>query len=394
MEARLAALPSQLRWLLVIPAFLVGFFIPGFLARISWEFSSSWIPGFDFLTMRFAEFIQPVVDGFCSVYFAGAVAPRGVMAVSIAAATIVAVATGGILAISFVTNYYRDVEPITVIWNSGLMVVTVASAAFAVWLRHEQERPSATNHAHTDEHDRSKLKDYDSAQGIPMPRFGRKPEVTLDKFCRDFYNKDILHAVILDTDIHIAYCNQVRKSVAEADPSFASVDMDTLVSEFQILRFEVFAEAWVHELSSHKLAKQLLLLQTLFTKKYLQEEGRLDIWEGMEPYNQAIAEILFQSDVFTPDGRAYYDKMYHMRARLWNGWCEQGFDEECAERASNRMYPDETWEKFITPWNLMLVLQDRVNCEVNEEAQTCLTYFIRGLYDGAREAIREVDIVL
>jgi hypothetical protein len=42
----------------------------------------------------------------------------------------------------------------------------------------------------------------------------------------------------------------------------------------------------------------------------------------------------------------------------------------------------------------MVVLQDRVDCEVNEEAQTRLTYYIRGLYDGSREAIREVEIEL
>jgi hypothetical protein len=232
----------------------------------------------------------------------------------------------------------------------------------------------------------------EKGKGGMVPLFKRKHKVMFQKFCQDFYNKDVLHAVLGDTDLHAAYCNQVRKSVAEADPAFASVDMETLVSEFQILRFEVFGEAWVHELSAHKLAEQLLLLQTLFTKKYLQEEGRLDIWEGMGPYNQAIAQIVDASNEDTPLGRAYCTQMNNLRARLREGWCEAGFDEECAKRASNRMCPDEAWEKFITLWDLMVVLQDRLNCEVNEDAQISLTYYIRGLYDGARQALRKVEI--
>ena len=40
----------------------------------------------------------------------------------------------------------------------------------------------------------------------------------------------------------------------------------------------------------------------------------------------------------------------------------------------------------------MVVLQDRLNCEVNEDAQISLTYYIRGLYDGARQALRKVEI--
>jgi hypothetical protein len=226
-----------------------------------------------------------------------------------------------------------------------------------------------------------------------VPLFKRKPKVRMSEFCRNFYNQDILHAVIRDTDINAAWCNQVRKSVVEVDPAFASVDLGTLTSEWRVLRFEVFAAAWVHGIQDHKLGEPLILMQTLFTKQYLEVEGRLDIWEAMGPYNQWMGQVVAEYRADTPLARDYLIKLDTLRSRLTKWWSEQGYDEECIKRAVNRLYPEDMWTTFFAPWTLMLVLQDHLGCEViNEEAQNQLTYFIRGLYDGARDAIREVNI--
>ena len=91
---------SQWRWLLVLPAFLLGF-VPGFLIRFSWEMGSSWIPGMDFLMIRMAEFAQTMADGGCSVFFAGYVAPRRARAVRLVAATMTFVIVGATSFMSF-----------------------------------------------------------------------------------------------------------------------------------------------------------------------------------------------------------------------------------------------------------------------------------------------------
>ena len=88
---------SQWRWLLVLPAFLLGAAVPGFLIRFTWEMGWSWIPFMDFqiLVMRVADFLQMVVTGFCAVFFAGYVAPRSARVVRLVAATMVIVVIGG-----------------------------------------------------------------------------------------------------------------------------------------------------------------------------------------------------------------------------------------------------------------------------------------------------------
>ena len=105
---------SQWRWLLVIPAFLLGYFVPGFLVRISWVAGSSWIPGIDFLMMRWAEFLQTVADGFCSVFFAGYVAPSRARVVRLVAAPMTVIGLGGSFIYVLLTGYYQGVPTVEV----------------------------------------------------------------------------------------------------------------------------------------------------------------------------------------------------------------------------------------------------------------------------------------
>ena len=221
-----------------------------------------------------------------------------------------------------------------------------------------------------------------------MPRFQRKPKVRLNKFCRDFYNENILHPIVRGTNVSAVYFDRVRASVVEADPSFANVGPESFESEIKILRFEVFGLAWLHELGN-----KLIAAQSEFTKRYLEEEGRLDIWEAIEPYNQAIAlssTLGQQGD--TPSGRAYLTRTNYERLQMCNHWYEQGFEPKCAARAANRFFTEEAWEGGLTPGFLMLTLCDKLGCEVNEEAQFRLMAVIMGLYDGSRAAFREVEI--
>lgn len=141
METRRGKQPSSWLWLLVVPAFLVGLFLPGILVRISWEFASSWIPGVNTLTKRWSEFLQSGVDGFCAVYFAQTIAPYGKVWISIVAAIVVATVSGGVLAGTLLfTNYYEGVGIGTILWNSGLILVTVAAAVVAVRYTLEAKR--------------------------------------------------------------------------------------------------------------------------------------------------------------------------------------------------------------------------------------------------------------
>lgn len=116
---------------MVIPVFVFGYFVPGFLARISWEFGSSWIPLFDALWERVGEFMQVVADGAFAVYLAALVAPRANKAVAVAAALFIVIVVGVLLTISVVTDYYRGAPSLDVFWNVLLIVVTAIAGVVA-----------------------------------------------------------------------------------------------------------------------------------------------------------------------------------------------------------------------------------------------------------------------
>jgi hypothetical protein len=223
---------------------------------------------------------------------------------------------------------------------------------------------------------------------VQMTSSSQKPTVRLNRFCRDFYNETIFHPIIGGTNVSAVYFDKAREAVIEAGPSFASVDPESFESEIKILRFEVFGEAWVHELGD-----ELMVPQTAFTKRYLEQEGRLDIWRAMEPYNQAIVLSSLWRGADSEVGRASFAFQEGLRKDAIGKWHRQGFSLDVATRASNRLCPEGNWIDGRTPGFLMLALCDRVGCDVNnEEAQFRLTAVIWGLYDGAREAIREVEI--
>ena len=122
----------------MLPAFLFGYVVAGFLVRILWEGGSSWIPGIDFLMMRMAEFLQHVVDGFCAVFFAGYVAPSRAMTVRLVAATLIVACTGGFLIYSLFIGYFRieefgltaEVSWAIMLWVTQIIAAIVAAGTY------------------------------------------------------------------------------------------------------------------------------------------------------------------------------------------------------------------------------------------------------------------------
>lgn len=181
-----------------------------------------------------------------------------------------------------------------------------------------------------------------------MKFFNRKPKARPDEFCRDFYNNQILHPNIEGLDVSSIYFDTVRQSVIEADSSFASVDLQLFTDEMTVLRFEVFGIAWLHEVGD-----KLVAAQSEFTKEYLEKRGELDIWESIEPYNQAVARSsTLGQKPDTASGRAYLVFVDSMRMQLFEKWHKQGFDPKCVARAANRLSTEEAWQKSQRPVTL------------------------------------------
>jgi hypothetical protein len=219
----------------------------------------------------------------------------------------------------------------------------------------------------------------------------KKQEVGLEEFCRDFYDKNILSPVIGGIDAGAVFYDTARRAVVEADPNFAKIGAENFTSEMMLLRFELFALAWLH-----KFGDKMAVAQSVFTKGYLHEKKRNDLWDNSEPYNQAIARSStagYTSE--TASGRAYLGSRNKKLADLFDEYHKQGFEPESIARALNRLFTDAAWKRDITANFLTLTLCDRLGFkpdEPNKEAQFRLTAVIHGLYDGARQSLDKVRI--
>jgi hypothetical protein len=114
-----------------------------------------------------------------------------------------------------------------------------------------------------------------AAEGGYMSLFKKKQEVDLDTFCRDFYEKNIINPVIQGIDAGAAFVEVVKRNIVEVDATFSNIDSQKLAKEWVLLRFELFALAWLHQ-----FGERLAVAQSVFTKSYLHEKGRDDIWDN------------------------------------------------------------------------------------------------------------------
>ncbi|MDO8459955.1 MAG: hypothetical protein Q7S74_02510 [Nanoarchaeota archaeon] len=223
-----------------------------------------------------------------------------------------------------------------------------------------------------------------------MGIFSKKQEVNLENFCRDFYEKNYLNPVIEGVDVSDVFYDTSLRSIEEVDSDF-DVDPKYFVAEIRLLQFELFALAWLH-----KFGDKLAVAQSVFTKNYLEENKRNDIWEESEDYNQAIARssTAGKSKEKAFD-RVYLARVYKTRADLFDQFHKESLDPKCVARALNRLFSDEAWKKDIIPNFLMFTLCDRLGFkqdELNKEAQQRLTFVIRMIYDGAKQSLDNIKI--
>jgi hypothetical protein len=234
-------------------------------------------------------------------------------------------------------------------------------------------------------------------EGESVGLFTKKQEVTLDAFCRDFYDRNIMNPVLEGIDIVAGFVEVIKKNLVEVDQKLSSIDDKELAAEVILLRFEIFGLAWIHQFGD-----RLAVAQSVFTKNYLHENGRDDIWDNMEFYNQAIARssTLKASNPKNPE-YAFLTKVNKTRMDLFTKFHNEGHDPVAIARALNRLFTEDAWKSDNTRQLLMFGLYDHLgfgpNCDeskwANEEAQFRLKGVIFGLYKGALEATEEIKIV-
>lgn len=239
-----------------------------------------------------------------------------------------------------------------------------------------------------------------------MGFLSRKPKIGIEEFCQHFYDSQIFHATIAGGDVWSGFLETVFRSVAEVDQSFAVIDLGVFKREMAALRLELFALAWGHKFRQEKFT----IPQSIFTRRYLERNGKLEIWDIMGEYNQAVA----QSATLTVTGaqmegriaRARITSLNLSRSNIFDKWAEANIgdpsaptDEEstlanCVARVANRIGADIRRNDCILVKRLTARLADRVNCDPNLSAEALfrLGAVIFGFHEGAMEAIKSVNL--
>jgi hypothetical protein len=235
-----------------------------------------------------------------------------------------------------------------------------------------------------------------------MGLLSRNPKIGIEEFCREFYDSQIFHTIIAGTDVWSGFLETVFKSVSEADPSFAAIDSNLFRQEMTAVRMEIFALAWRDKFEHDKHT----IPQSIFTRRYLEENGRLDIWDIMGEYNQAIAQSAHMTESWKPIDERSWMHINKLRTDMFVKWAEANVgdpnsmtkeDEEnanCVARVGNRIGADIRRADCIAVKRLAARLADRLGCDIDihDEALFRLETVIFGFYAGAKEAIKSVNL--
>lgn len=227
-----------------------------------------------------------------------------------------------------------------------------------------------------------------------MSIFSKKQEVEIEPFCRLFYENVILSCIVDGVDINAQIFDTLKKALADTDSNFANIDSQKFNNEIVALQFELYALAWLHQFGKEL---EVVIKQSVFTKRYLNEINRKDIWEAMEMYEEAIARSTTIGR--TPEkeaDRVYLGFVNETRMKLFEKYYEKGFDQKCVARTLGLLFSEEVWKKGITAGLLLFAFCDRLGFEKNFEPtkETHYRWFIEinDFYKKFRESLRRVKI--
>jgi hypothetical protein len=242
-----------------------------------------------------------------------------------------------------------------------------------------------------------------------MPLFESKPELSIEECCRQFYDSNIFHSkIIAGQDLWSMALDTIRKSVAGVDQSFISIDQTLFRNEMTALRMELFAFA----LGCSKKYKtdKYTLPQSFFTRSYLEENGRLDLWDIMGEYNQVIAKSATvyskgnqysghrgEAKIISLNSRRVNAGEEWIKANVVNSYAmtqEEEHKLKCAIRVINRFGADTEREDDVVVKLLCSKLANRLGCDVNLESEALfrLATTIYGFYKGAEDYLNSVDL--
>lgn len=247
-----------------------------------------------------------------------------------------------------------------------------------------------------------------------MGLFNKKQKVGVEEFCRQFYDSVIFHPIIAGQDFNEVWYDNVFHSIVEADKSFAVIDKSVFLREMMALRLELFGLAWLYKFPDNRFT----IPQSIFTRQYLESNGKLELWDSMVEYNKVIAQSAFptstgiqmrsrlgkQMQEGVERGKTTFVNTF--RWGVFEKWADANIgdpsaptEEEkilgsCVICVVSRMLADIRKNDCMLVKLLVVRLAERVgyDASLNSEAFLRLGAVIFGLYEGAEKAIKDIKL--
>ena len=228
-----------------------------------------------------------------------------------------------------------------------------------------------------------------------------KPEFRIGECCRQFYDKNIFNGTTVGKDVWYDLLDTYFKSIAEVDQAFSSVDQELFRNEMTALRMVLFAFAL--GCSKKFNEEKFTIPASFFTRSYLKEKGRLNIFDIMPAYNKAIARSAIMDANLQKysgkTGEALIIRVNDLRSRVALKWTEVYLGDRairleeqknkisCINMVANRIGTDIEREDGVVVKSLCAELATRLRDgeNWNSEAMSKLSVIIFDFYRGAEE---------
>lgn len=263
-----------------------------------------------------------------------------------------------------------------------------------------------------------------------------KPKLTIEECCRQFYDKNIFHSILADQDLWSGLLDTWIKAIGDVDPSFLSIDREVFYREMTALRLEMFGLAWGHKFKQEKftipsvyftspqkaisekfphdiifpaLFEEFTIPQSIFTMRYLEENGKLELWDIMGEYNKVVAQSSTINESGEVTDAKLAAKVNVARAAFSKKWLivtlgprrvlteEEQIIAICVGRVANRIGADihrEDKGVNVTLGLLSGIIAHRLGYDANPqfEALILLGSIALGFYNGAEEYLKSVEL--
>ncbi len=209
------------------------------------------------------------------------------------------------------------------------------------------------------------------------------------EFSRDFYETYLFGPKIGGLDPVAVYAETVYRTISKDDAMFSAVQLPKLRDELLGLQLEMIGTAW-----TYKSKEPAAMANSNFTRKYLADMGRSDLWEIMGEYNHRVADSAsYAIDPKSRLGRAQRVFLNEMRTGKFDTWHEKGiYDSQAIARVVNRLGTDTAWNKGLTPGMIGIRAMLRLDIEGTDLIGERLAAVAYGFYTGAEEALDWVKL--